>query len=213
MAHRKPSPARSMSISPTVETPKQQPSASSYFSYPVKYAVAGVLRRLSTDPPHTTPPSQPTRRGSEHPAHSLTTSPSAFSSFSSFSQHKPPPVSYTPPRLTPPFSPPPLTPLTLKAGGTSAPILSRALAEEIRLLVPTRLELVDTWALIYGLELHGASLATLYDKCEAFRGKRGGFVVVVRDGAGNVSGLWEQHDIRPSRRVCYSAAAGYFEIR
>lgn len=52
--------------------------------------------------------------------------------------------------------------------------------------MPTRLELVDAWDLLFSLEQDGASLGTLYDKCEGHRGKRGGFVLVVRDGSGNV---------------------------
>lgn len=171
-----------MPTPPPTETATQPPtkSTSSYFSYPVRYAVGGILRRLSTD--HTTSSSpKPIRRASEltSPIEASTTSPSTAS--------KAPPISYTHPRSTPPFTPPPLTPLTLKVGRTTQPILTRALAEEIRLLVPTRLELVDSWKLIYGLECHGASLATVYNRCEDYRGKRGGFVLVVKDGAGNVS--------------------------
>jgi hypothetical protein len=65
-------------------------------------------------------------------------------------------------------------------------LLSTALAEEIRLLVPAALQLVSEWRLVFGLERDGVSLATLYDKCEAYRGKRGGFVLVVRDESGGV---------------------------
>lgn len=65
-------------------------------------------------------------------------------------------------------------------------LLSKALAEEIRLLVPPRLQLVDEWSLAYSLEQNGVSLGTLYKKSEEYRGKRGGYVLVVRDGGGGV---------------------------
>jgi hypothetical protein len=93
-----------------------------------------------------------------------------------------------------PFQPPPLTPLTLKGYRQSTSekgkLLSKALAEEIRLLVPPRLQLVDEWSLAYSLEQNGVSLATLYQKSDDYRGKRGGFVLVVRDGSGGVFGAY-----------------------
>lgn len=102
---------------------------------------------------------------------------------------------YTPPRRhASPFQPPPLTPLTLNGYKPSTPqsakLLPRALAEEIRLLVPPRLQLVDEWNLTYSLEQNGVSLATLYDKSDDYRGKRGGFVLVIRDGNGGVFGAY-----------------------
>jgi TLD len=99
---------------------------------------------------------------------------------------------YTPPKRTAsPFSPPPLTPLTLKsATSLTRPLLTRSLAEEIRLLVPPRLQLVDNWRLAYSLEANGASLHTLYNCCEgmAARSQRAGYVVVVRDSASAANG-------------------------
>lgn len=94
---------------------------------------------------------------------------------------------YTPPhRTASPFQPPPLSPLTLE-GITKSSVLSKAVAEEIRLLVPPRLQLADTWRLGYSLEEDGVSLATLYGKCGSVGIKRGaGFVLVVQDGAGGV---------------------------
>lgn len=94
---------------------------------------------------------------------------------------------YTPPRRTgSPFQPPPLTPLTLKqTRTTSKTALTRALAEEIRLLLPSRLQLVDDWKLAYSLERDGASLSTLYHCCEEVsrRSQRAGYVLVVRDSS------------------------------
>ena len=98
---------------------------------------------------------------------------------------------YTPPRRTAsPFQPPPLTPLSLRgirsSTSPSAQILSRALAEEIRLLIPPRLQLVSEWTLAYSVEQNGSSLGTLYNQCEEYRGKRAGFILVIRDGLGGV---------------------------
>jgi len=65
-------------------------------------------------------------------------------------------------------------------------LLSKALAEEIRLLLPPRLQLVDEWCLTYSLEQNGVSLGTLYKQSEDYVGRRGGFVLVVKDGGGSV---------------------------
>jgi hypothetical protein len=96
-----------------------------------------------------------------------------------------------PRRVHSPFQPPPLTPLLLTGYGAGmrdgAKLLTRALAEEIRLLVPARSQLVEEWRLVFSLEQDGVSLATLYEKCEELRGKRGGYVLVVKDGSGGVS--------------------------
>jgi hypothetical protein len=97
---------------------------------------------------------------------------------------------YTPKRTASPFAPPPLYPLTLKgyrdSTTESARLLTRAIAEEIRLLVPPRLQLVEDWHLVYSLEQNGVSLGTMYKKCSEFRGLRNGYVLVVKDGEGGV---------------------------
>lgn len=111
---------------------------------------------------------------------------------------------YTPPprRKASPFQPPPLTPLTLSGYKTStkpsAKLLTNALAEEIRLLVPPRLQLVDTWHLTYSLEQNGVSLATLYERCDGLRGKRGGFVLVIKDEVGGIFGAYLSDAPHPS---------------
>lgn len=139
----------------------------SYLSYPVSHVVSGLYRRLT----------EPNRVPANNP-------------------QPPPPLDihngvYTPPRRTAsPFQPPPLTPLLLdpaKASSSSV-ILTRALAEEIRLLVPPRLQLCESWNLVYSLEEDGVSLTTLYSKCQSQSIPKGGsFVLVVKDAAGGVS--------------------------
>jgi len=110
---------------------------------------------------------------------------------------------YTPPmRKASPFQPPPLTPLILSGWASStkdnAKLLTRALAEEIRLLIPARLQLVEEWNLLYSLEQDGVSLATLYEKSEDYRGKRGGYVLVVRDGLGGIFGAYLSDILHPN---------------
>lgn len=151
-------------------------SSSSYFTYPVSYAVSGLLRRLSHDPNNASNKDAASRTTSlSQSAHNIDSMNGVF----------------TPPRRKlSPFQPPPLTPLSLKGWKSSttqsAKLLTKALAEEIRLLVPPRLQLVDEWDLAYSLEQNGVSLATLYEKSDDYRGKRGGFVLVVQDASGGV---------------------------
>ncbi|KAL8706208.1 MAG: hypothetical protein Q9201_000714 [Fulgogasparrea decipioides] len=151
-------------------------STSSYFSYPVSHVVSGLYRRL-TEPNQITkgppPPSLDMHNGV-----------------------------YTPPQRTAsPFQPPPLTPLTLNPGNAtpSSIILTRALAEEIRLLVPPRLQLSESWSLVYSLENDGVSLTTLYNKCaRPSIAKGSSFVLVVKDAAGGVFGAYLTDPPHPS---------------
>ncbi|CAF9917643.1 MAG: oxidation resistance protein 1 [Heterodermia speciosa] len=168
-------------------TPKSQASSthstSSYLSYPVSHVVSGLYRRL-TDPS----PSSSNAASRSQPPPSLDT-------------HQ---ALNTPPRRTAsPFQPPPLTPLSLTgipgSSPESAQVLSRTLAEEIRLLVPPRLQLAETWSLVYSLENDGVSLATLYNKCAAPTvPKRGSFVLAVKDAAGGTFGAYLTDPPHPS---------------
>lgn len=94
-------------------------------------------------------------------------------------------------RTASPFRPPPLEPLILHGYRDDTPqsarLLSGAVAEEIRAMVPERLRITENWRLVYSLEQDGSSLATLYQKCQDFEGKRAGFVLVVKDQEGAVS--------------------------
>lgn len=144
----------------------------------VSHAVTGLLRRFSTDP--TASKSNGNGSPLPHPQFHESKSSNGLSGV------------YTPPyRTASPFQPPPLYPVGLKGyhEGTpeTAKLLSKALAEEIRLLVPARLQLCEEWNLVYSLEQDGVSLGTLYKKCDELRGLRNGFVLVVKDGEGGVS--------------------------
>lgn len=159
---------------PSAPPQTKDQTAATYLTYPVSHVVSGLYRRL-TEP--SAPQIQPYLQNS-----------SSQSSFKDISGV------YTPPhRTASPFQPPPLTPLSLRGirptTAPSAQILSRSLAEEIRLLVPPRLQLVSDWTLAYSVEQNGSSLGTLYSKCDEYRGKHNGFVLVIRDGSGGVKPL------------------------
>lgn len=166
------------------------PSSAAYLAYPVKHVVSSLYRRM-TEPP-------------ERPVNRLLDAPSVPRKQS---------AGYTPPRRSSPFQPPPLTPLSLVHDLPDAQaedlLLTKSLAEEIRLLVPARLQLVDTWKLAYSLDIHGSSLTTLYEQCDRVLGplgktQRGGFVTLVQDGsdaadAGAVFGAYLTDAPRPSQ--------------
>lgn len=143
-----------------------------HITYPVSYTLSGLLRRLSADEA----PTPLARALSANYNGAMSPSAALFDA---------------PKRRLSPFQPPPLTPLTLTGyrDGTPLPsrLLERALAEEIRLLMPPRVQLVDEWKLIYSLEQNGTSLASLYNLSDDYRGKRGGFVLVVRDASQGAS--------------------------
>ncbi|PBP26002.1 oxidation resistance protein 1 [Diplocarpon rosae] len=155
----------------------------------VSHAVTGLLRRFSTEPAASS-------SKNNSPIHSPTSG-SANTKQSGLGGV------YTPPyRNVSPFQPPPLYPVHLKGYQTSTPgsarMLSPALAEEIRLLVPARLQLCEDWNLVYSLEEDGVSLGTLYKKCEDMRGLRNGFVLVVKDGQGGLFGAYLTEAPHPS---------------
>lgn len=156
---------------PSLPSPSPSQNPTSYLSYPVSHVVSGLYRRLTEPSPNRSAiPRLQTHNTSEQ----------------DLANDMPNGV-YTPPhRTASPFQPPPLTPLTL-SGSTSSTILSRTVAEEIRLLVPPRLQLAEQWSLAYSLEQDGVSLATLYNKCAGPGISRdASFVLVVQDGAGGV---------------------------
>ncbi|RAH83673.1 TLD-domain-containing protein [Aspergillus japonicus CBS 114.51] len=164
-------------------------SAASYFSYPVTHVVSGLYRRF-TDPQSTKNSTTTNNNNNKkkkdstmrRPWHSNTTPADASTATNTL---------FTPIRTASPFQPPPLTPLTLTDPDSHQPpnnedyLLTRSLAEEIRLLVPARLQLCDTWRLAYSLERDGASLSTLYENCRAIsqRSPRAGYVLIIRDAS------------------------------
>ncbi|KAK4549107.1 hypothetical protein LTR36_007563 [Oleoguttula mirabilis] len=154
-------------------------STLNYFTDPISYSVSSIVRRLSED-------EAPTAL-----ARALSANYNGSMTDPTTGVYHP---SAQPTRRLSPFQPPPLTPLSLKGykDGTrgKSRLLSRALAEEIRLLLPPRLQLMDHWQLAYSLEQNGSTLSTLYARCDVHSGKRGGFVLVIRDVSGGIFGAY-----------------------
>ncbi|KAL1587267.1 hypothetical protein WHR41_04332 [Cladosporium halotolerans] len=180
--HDPPSPSSS---SPPLRPPHRKSlsnltSALSYFTEPVSYTFAGVVRRISTDDAPT---------------------PLARALSANYNGSMDSAVFNPPIRRLSPFQPPPLTPLTLEGYKDSTPaqarLLSKAVAEEIRLLVPPRLQLAEHWQLAYSLEQDGSTLSTLYANASRYRGKRAGFVLVVRDSTNGIFGAYLSDPPRP----------------
>jgi hypothetical protein len=101
---------------------------------------------------------------------------------------------FTPPRPSrsaSPFVMPDYEPLVLTGyrqdTDRGAQLLSTSVGEAIRMNFPERLRICEEWKLVYSLYQDGSSLSTLYKLCDEFRGRRVGFILVVRDGAGGVS--------------------------
>ncbi|KAK5113496.1 hypothetical protein LTR62_003365 [Meristemomyces frigidus] len=178
---------------PPLQPPTAQPggftplmNTFNYITEPLSYSISSIARRLSED---------------EAP----TALARALSANFNGSMTDPTTGVYHPPqqpiRRRSPFQPPPLTPLTLKGYKDTtkgrARLLSKSMAEEIRLLIPARLQLVDHWSLAYSLEQNGSTLSTLYNLCDAHRGKRGGYVLVIRDAGGGIFGAYLTDPPRP----------------
>ncbi|KAI2469169.1 TLD-domain-containing protein [Annulohypoxylon bovei var. microspora] len=104
------------------------------------------------------------------------------------------PPSRPPGRSASPRGLPSLEPLNLRGyhADTEADerLLARGVAEEIRTFLPERLKIAEDWRLVYSLYQDGSSLATLYKLCEEYRGRRVGFVLVVRDGKDGTFGAY-----------------------
>lgn len=161
-------------------------STFAYFTEPFAYTAKSVVRRLSEDEAPT-----PLAKALSANYNGSMTDPT-------LGVYHP---DEQPKRRLSPFQPPPLTPLELRGYKSTtsgrARLLSKALAEEIRLLVPPRLQLCDHWELLYSLDQDGSTLSTLYSRSDKYRGKRGGFVLVARDSAGGIFGAYLSDPPKP----------------
>ncbi|KAK5653536.1 hypothetical protein OQA88_8795 [Cercophora sp. LCS_1] len=162
----------------------------SFLSSSVSSLWGGLVRRFSTEQ------SQPTTPPSSF-QHARTFDASSSSYTHSHGHNNGLDGVYTPPyrhHTASPMKPPPLEPLQLNGFSTEtssdARLLTTSIAEELRIMVPARLSIVDEWNLVYSLEQDGASLATLYDKAARYSGKRVGFVLVVKDLEGGTFGAY-----------------------
>src|SRR5271155_1230816 len=89
-------------------------------------------------------------------------------------------------------SDPPLAPISLRgfSDTTTERIMTDKLAEDIRLMMPARLQVQEDWELVYSLDQHGVSLGTLYARSKAYNSPQAGYVVIVKDRKENIFGAY-----------------------
>ncbi|KAK4124190.1 TLD-domain-containing protein [Parathielavia appendiculata] len=155
------------------------PSSSTFLTSSVSSLLGGLIRRFSGEPSLSTPNPAPPL------PHARTFQPDGHGNGNGRDGVYTPPHLLHTHRTASPMRPPPLEPLQLVGfsdeTGQDARLLTPPIAEEIRIMVPARLGIVDEWRLVYSLEQDGASLATLYEKCARYQGLRVGFVLCVKD--------------------------------
>ncbi|KAI5859925.1 TLD-domain-containing protein [Durotheca rogersii] len=178
------------------QSPSQQLSPGNGGGYGFGSAVLGLWRRLSSlETPGSIPPSANADAASPPHSHAhaklqhTASEPAIFGSTGDGVRRPFIPPSQPPGGLRRTPSPrglPSLEPLSLSGyhadTDSDERLLTRGLAEQIRTFLPERLKIADSWHLVYSLYQDGSSLATLYKLCEEYRGRRVGFVLVVRDG-------------------------------
>lgn len=188
-----PEPDSSPASSPGAVTPTEPPTPSSYLPSSVSNLLwGGLFRRFSSEPSpspsaHNSPPVLRHAKTYQQPDGNMGLQRDGLDGV-----HTPPHFHRRAP--SPMMDLLQLEPLTLNgfsdATRAESRLLTPAIAEEIRNLVPARLSIVDEWNLVYSLDRDGASLGTLYDKCDKYRGKRVGFVLCVRDSEGGIFGAY-----------------------
>lgn len=84
-------------------------------------------------------------------------------------------------------------------------LLSSDMCEEIRTLIPSRIQLYTNWTLLYSLEQHGASLHSLYDHVSPNNttNSRVGYVLVIKDKKGGIFGAYANEFFHPSENRRY----------
>lgn len=110
------------------------------------------------------------------------------------------------------FEVPPLEHVQLRgyAATTKSRVLNEELTEEIRELMPSRMQLHDSWTLVYSLEQHGASLATVYKTCVPPWDGQPGYVLAVRDKNRSVFGAYCNEGFRISELKRYYGSGECF---
>lgn len=79
-------------------------------------------------------------------------------------------------------------------------LLRQEMCDELRQLMPTRIQLYTEWSLIYSLEQHGASLHSLYDnlKSDTNSNARVGYILVIQDRKGGIFGGYVNEPFHPT---------------
>ncbi|KXJ90608.1 hypothetical protein Micbo1qcDRAFT_71509 [Microdochium bolleyi] len=160
-------------------------------SYGFGSAVLGLWRRLSSPDEQQQQQQQQQQQDGFKPAGATSMVSSMFSSISGDGING----AFTPPRRqASPVGLPSLGALSLVGfhydTQPEQQLLNRGIAEEIRTFLPERLKISDSWRLVYSLYQNGSSLGTLYKLCDEYRGRRVGYVLVVRDGTDSTFGAY-----------------------
>lgn len=83
-----------------------------------------------------------------------------------------------------------MDPVQLVGPANKNRILDSDLAENIRNLLPVRLQMAAEWHQVYSLESNGASLRTLYDQVKPKTKYQHGYIFILRDSLGGVFGVY-----------------------
>ncbi|SCU93343.1 LADA_0G02564g1_1 [Lachancea dasiensis] len=88
---------------------------------------------------------------------------------------------------------------------TKSRLLTTEICDEIRNLMPTRVQLYPDWHLLYSLQQHGASLHSLYDHVapESKNPGRVGYVLLIEDRRGGLFGAYCNEPFRLSESKRY----------
>ncbi len=107
---------------------------------------------------------------------------------------------------------PPLDPIVLKGYSslTKYKLMSTELADDLRNLLPTRMQLYGGWRLVYSLEQHGASLRTLYDNCTPPQGENPGYIIAIEDQQGNIFGAYSNVPPHPTYTARFTGNGSCF---
>ncbi|KAI7880372.1 TLD-domain-containing protein [Lichtheimia hyalospora FSU 10163] len=77
----------------------------------------------------------------------------------------------------------------------TVPVLTDTIAEQVRPYLPRRFRVAPQWTLLYSLDQHGTSLATLYRRAKA---NRAPCVLAIKDDNDQVFGAFLNETLKPS---------------
>lgn len=89
---------------------------------------------------------------------------------------------------------------------TKNKLLTPEMCDEIRTLMPTRIQLYTEWNLLYSLEQHGSSLHSLYSNVapDSKEFRRVGYVLVIKDRKNGIFGAYSNEAFHPNEHRQYT---------
>ncbi|CCH57996.1 hypothetical protein TBLA_0A01950 [Henningerozyma blattae CBS 6284] len=95
--------------------------------------------------------------------------------------------------------------LTGYSPNTKNRLLTTEMCDELRTLMPTRVQLYPKWRLLYSLEQHGASLHSLYHNIapEDKTPMRVGYVLIIKDRLNGIFGAYCNEPFHPTEKHKY----------